>query len=124
MTPIGKTTARSWLAAVVIPILAWPGAAQAIEPIVLTLENHRFTPDRVTVPSGQRLRIEVINNDDTVEEFESYDLKIEKIVVAGGKIAVFAGPLKPGEYKFFGDYHPDQANGLLIAVAPPPANSP
>ena len=118
MRTIGTTMARPWLTAAVMLILAWPVACRAVDPVVLTLKDHKFTPDNVTVPSGQRIRIEVINNDDTVEEFESYDLKIEKIVVAGGRVTVFAGPLKPGQYKFFGDYHPDQAFGLLIAVTP------
>jgi hypothetical protein len=28
---------------------------------------------------------------------------------------VFLGPLDPGEYKFFGDFHQDTAQGVLIA---------
>ena len=114
-------TLRQWLAfapALTALLVVAPRAADAADPVVLTLKDHKFNPDRVTVPAGQRFRIEVINNDDTVEEFESYDLKIEKIVVPGGKITASAGPLRPGEYKFFGDYHPDQAVGVLIVVAP------
>ena len=33
----------------------------------------------------------------------------------GAKITVFAGPLKPGTYKFFDDYHPEQAKGTVTA---------
>ena len=90
--------------------------ASAAELVQLTLKDHRFTPDQVTVPSGERFRIEVTNQDATPAEFESSDLRAEKIVVPGGKIAVFAGPLRPGTYKFFDDYHPDQAQGTLVAV--------
>jgi len=68
------------------------------------------------VPAGERFRIEVENQDPTPAEFESNDLRIEKIVVPGGRIAVMAGPLKPGTYKFFDDYHPDEAKGTLTAV--------
>jgi hypothetical protein len=100
--------------------IAVPRGVWAADAIVLTIKDHKFTPESVTVPAGLRFRIEVINNDDTPEEFESYDLKIEKIVVPGGKIIMNAGPLKPGQYKFFGDYHPDQTVGTLIAVAPSP----
>jgi Cupredoxin-like domain len=39
-------------------------------------------------------------------------------VVGGGKISVFVGPLKPGTYAFFDDYHPDTAKGTMIAKAP------
>ena len=44
-------------------------------------------------------------------------MKFEKIVVSGGHIRVFAGPLHPGTYKFFDDYHPDTATGTITAVA-------
>jgi hypothetical protein len=97
-------------------LLAAPLAALAADPIVLTIKNHRFTPTEVSVPAGERIRIEVENQDSTPAEFESSDLRVEKIVVPGGKIIVMAGPLKPGTYKFFDDYHPDTANGTMTAV--------
>jgi hypothetical protein len=96
---------------------AAPLQARAAEPVQLTLSNHRFQPEHVTVPAGERFRIELTNQDDTTDEFESYDMKIEKIVVSGGKVAVMAGPLHPGTYKFFDDYHPDTAVGTITAEA-------
>lgn len=94
-----------------------PGAAVAAEPVQLTLKDHRFVPAEVSVPAGERFRIAVSNQDATPSEFESSDLRVEKIVVAGGTITVFAGPLKPGAYKFFDDYHPDTATGTITAAA-------
>ena len=98
-----------------IPFIASPGA-WAADPLVLTLKNHQFTPDRAEVPAGERVQIDVVNQDDTTSEFESHDLKVEKIVAAGGKITVRVGPLKPGLYNFFDDYHPDTARGTITAV--------
>jgi heme/copper-type cytochrome/quinol oxidase subunit 2 len=92
-----------------------PARAADTAPVALTLKDHRFTPDAVTVPAGTRFRIEVANQDPVPAEFESTDLRVEKIVVPGGKISVMAGPLKPGSYKFFDDYHPETA-GTLTAV--------
>jgi hypothetical protein len=92
-------------------------AALAAETITLTLKEHLFVPREVSVPAGERFRIEIENQDPTPAEFESADLRVEKIVVPGGKIAVMAGPLKPGIYKFFDDYHPDTAKGTMTAVA-------
>ncbi len=94
---------------------AAPGTASAAEPVQLTIKDHRFTPAAIAVPAGERFRIEVSNQDPTPAEFESNDLRVEKIVVPGGKITVFAGPLKPGTYVFFDDYHPDLAKGVLTA---------
>jgi hypothetical protein len=93
-----------------------PAAARAADPVKLVLKDHRFAPDHVQVPAGERLRLEVANQDSTPAEMESYDMKFEKIVVPGGHIAVSAGPLKPGTYKFFDDYHPDTAQGTVTAV--------
>jgi hypothetical protein len=93
------------------------GAAWAADPISLTLKDHRFVPADVTAPANERFRIEVVNQDPTPSEFESSDLRVEKIVVPGGKISVMAGPLKPGKYTFFDDYNPDQAKGTLTATS-------
>jgi len=92
-------------------------AAFAADPVTLTIKDHRFAPSELKVPAGERFRIEVENRDATPAEFESTDLRVEKIVVPGGKIAVMVGPLKPGIYKFFDDYHPDTATGTMTAVA-------
>jgi Cupredoxin-like domain len=124
---VGDLTARSapsFLAQMILLALAsvcalLPNsvAALAAEAITLTIKNHHFVPSEVSVPAGERFRIEVENQDLTPAEFESADLRVEKIVVPGGKIAVMAGPLKPGIYKFFDDYHPDTAKGTMTAVA-------
>lgn len=90
--------------------------ALAADPIVLTLKNHHFTPNAITVPAGERLRIDVKNDDPTPAEFESHDLRVEKIVPPGGHISVLVGPLKPGTYRFFDEYHPDTAQGTLTAI--------
>ncbi|HEX2941364.1 MAG TPA: cupredoxin domain-containing protein [Rhodopila sp.] len=93
-----------------------PLPLHAAQPAKLTLKDHKFTPDTLTVPAGTRIRLEVTNQDGTPAEFESSDLRVEKIVVAGGTISVFIGPLKPGTYSFFDDYHPESAKGSLTAV--------
>lgn len=93
--------------------------AAAADKVQLVIKDHKFTPSEVTVGAGQRFQIEVSNQDATPSEFESSDLRAEKVVVPGGKITVNAGPLKPGTYKFFDDYHPDTALGTLTAVERP-----
>ena len=111
-------------AAAVSVILAAPaGLARAAEPVTLTLKDHRFVPDHTDVPAGERFQIVVENQDDTAGEFESFEMKLEKIVAPGTKITVRAGPLRTGSYKFFDDYHPDTAQGTLTAVEGSPAKS-
>jgi heme/copper-type cytochrome/quinol oxidase subunit 2 len=106
-----------WLTVLLASICALLPAALAADAVTLTIKDHRFAPSELSVPAGERFRIEVENKDATPAEFESADLRVEKIVVPGGKIAVMVGPLKPGIYKFFDDYHPDTATGTMTAVA-------
>lgn len=81
----------------------------------LTIKNHQFSPDQLTVPAGQKIKLVVVNQDPTPEEFESYALNREKVVGGNGKITIYVGPLKPGKYPFFGEFHEDTAKGVLIA---------
>ncbi len=91
------------------------GPALADEPQTVEFRQHRFYPDHIVVPAGQRVKLEVRNTDDTADEFESTDLNREKLVAPGGSVTVFLGPLDPGSYKFFGDFHRDTAQGVIDA---------
>lgn len=82
--------------------------------LYLAIENHRFAPEELRAPANKKFKIVVENKDPTPEEFESIDLKREKIILPRGKITITLGPLKPGAYSFFGDFHQDTAQGRLI----------
>lgn len=81
----------------------------------LVIENHRFTPERLEVPAGQKVKLQVENRDATPEEFDSDALRIEKVVIGHGKGVVYVGPLKAGEYPFIGEYHEKTAKGVIVA---------
>jgi hypothetical protein len=81
----------------------------------LIIRQHRFIPAQLTIPAKTKVKLVVINEDATPEEFESHELNREKIVTGKGRITVFIGPLKPGKYPFFGEFHMDTAQGVLIA---------
>ena len=81
----------------------------------LTIRNHRFEPNELVVPAGQKIKLEIENQDATPEEFESYELNREKVVPAKGTVVIFVGPLKPGRYPFFGEFNKESAKGELIA---------
>ncbi|HWI82816.1 cupredoxin domain-containing protein [Ramlibacter sp.] len=82
---------------------------------LLVIKNHRFEPAELKVPAGQRVKLTVHNQDGTAEEFESHKLNREKIIPPGGKVVIFIGPLKPGKYEFFGEYHEATAKGVVVA---------
>ena len=92
------------------------GAIAAGEPeFALAIENHKFTPDRIEVPAGKKVKLLVENKDATPEEFESSALKIEKVIPGKSKATIFVGPLKPGEYKFVGEFNEKTAKGVIVA---------
>ena len=93
------------------------GALGAAEPAsyTLTIKNHRFQPNVLNVPAGKRFKLIVRNLDATPEEFESKSLNREKVVRGHGKVTVNVGPLKPGTYKFYGEFHEKTAHGRIVA---------
>src|SRR4030095_5168171 len=77
----------------------------------IVIKDHRFTPAELTVPADTKIRLVVVNEDPTPEEFESYDFNREKIVPGHGRIVVFVGPLKAGKYEYFGEFNMATARG-------------
>jgi plastocyanin len=86
----------------------------SVREVTLTLKDHKFEPATVEAKANEKLILTVVNTDAKAEEFESHDLKREKIVAAGSTVKINVGPLKPGTYKFFGEYHEATAKGEII----------
>ena len=80
----------------------------------LHIKDHKFIPDILELPAGKKICIIVHNDDPTIEEFESADLKREKIVLGNSAIKIILAPLVPGEYKFFGDFYQETAQGKIV----------
>lgn len=109
---------KLWL--VVIGALVAGGAlapaARAADPeVALTIEGNRFVPEEVKVKAGAPFVLVVTNKDATAEEFESKELRIEKIVPGGKTVRIRVRALKPGTYPFFGEYHEKTAKGRIVA---------
>jgi hypothetical protein len=93
--------------------VAAPAIAQ--EAFVIVIKEHRMVPAELQVPAGQKIKLLVDNQDPTPEEFESHTLNREKIIPGNSKATIFIGPLKPGTYEFFGEFHQETAQGKIIA---------
>ena len=103
---------RAVVAALLL-ICAVPAFAE--EPtITITLRDHQFVPSEVPVPAGVKVTLVIRNEQPTTAEFESTSLHREKIVNAGGEITVFVGPLDPGSYEFFDDFHGATRGHLVV----------
>lgn len=103
-------------AALVVGPFLLAGPAQAADgEFTIVIKEHKFNPARLEVPAGQKLVLTIDNQDPTPEEFESRDFKAEKIIGGGKSARINVSPLKPGEYKFFGEFNMDTAQGVLVA---------
>ena len=90
-------------------------AADAPGEIALTIENNRFQPEELKVKAGAPFVLVITNKDKGPEEFESHDLRIEKVIPAGKTIRLKMPSLKAGSYRFVGEYHEKTAKGRIIA---------
>ena len=109
---------RAILAGPALALLLHLSAAVAADepaPIQVTIKDHRFTPAEIHVPAGKPARLEITNQDPTAEEFDSSALQIEKVIAGGRAAPVRLRPLEKGRYPFMGEYHPDTAQGVIVA---------
>jgi plastocyanin len=100
------------LAMLTLSAAAW---AQAPAEVALTIQNNRFSPEEIKVKAGSAFVLVIANKDAGAEEFESKDLRIEKIIPGGKTVRLKMPALKPGTYRFFGEYHEKTAQGRIVA---------
>ena len=114
----GWVTAGLWICTVAAGVMgmgapsAW--AAPDTPPPVLTLHGQAFQPRALTIPAGQQVKIVIKNDDVLPAEFESGDLNQEKVIPGGTALPLYVGPLRPGTYKFFNDFHPASTGALVV----------
>ncbi|MFK8049011.1 MAG: cupredoxin domain-containing protein [Halioglobus sp.] len=96
-------------------LLIRAGFCSAATPIVeVEIRNHLFHPDTLRIPANTKVKLIVYNRDATPEEFESYELNREKVIMGGRKANIFIGPLDRGTYPFFGEFNPLTAQGRVV----------
>lgn len=95
--------------------VAQPLHAENLPVFNLTIKDARYLPETVEVPADRKIKLVIKNEGPGSEEFESSDLNREKVIKAGKTAEVTIGPLKPGTYKFIGEFHPQTAQGRIIA---------
>ena len=89
-------------------------AAEEMAVFKLSAKDGKFDPLKIDVPAGKRFKIELSNDGKGPMEFESKDLKQEKVLAAGAKSSIVINALKPGAYSFFDEYHMDAPKGQIV----------
>lgn len=110
-----KTIFRQPVALLMLGLLfPFHAGAEDLPTFQLIVKNGHFYPETVEAPAGKKFKIVVKNDGTSPEEFESIELRKETVLAPGVTRAVVLAPMKPGTYKFFGDFHPDTAKGQIV----------
>jgi len=102
---------RTFITALLI-ISAAPVFAQQA-PITIAVRDRQFVPAEVPVPAGIKVELIIRNEQTMPAEFESKSLHREKVIAPGASASIFVGPLSPGRYEFFDDFHP-ATRGVVV----------
>jgi hypothetical protein len=100
-------------------VLALSGALSAVRaaemPVIkIEMRDGSITPSRIEVPANVPFKLEITNSGKTPVEFESNELKREKVLAPDSSSSIVFRRLEPGEYPFFDDFHPE-AKATLVA---------
>lgn len=102
-----------WVAALLT--LSLPAVAPAEDPTFsIVLKNNQFVPSEAQIPAGIKVKLVVRNENRTASEFESNQFHREKVIAPGQQITLYVGPLDPGSYEFFDDFHPQTRGHLIV----------
>lgn len=95
-----------------------PALAADLPTFTLTFNaDGTFEPARLEVPAG-RFKLILVNQSKEPVEFESLQLRKEKVLGPGVTSFVVLSISRPGEYPFFDDFHQD-AKGTLVVLPKP-----
>jgi len=95
--------------------LSWTASTFSAPIYEIEIRGNLFYPSELVVPSNTKIKLLIINKDPTPEEFESYELNREKVILGNSRTIIFIGPLNAGKYPFFGEFNPSTAIGTIIA---------
>lgn len=117
----GNTMRPRWhvlrtIALAMAVLLFAPAQAGASDLLTYTVvgKEGKLIPDKLEVPAGMRFKIVLRNEGHDAIEFESLRLRKEKVLAPGVESFMVIAPLKPGEYEFFDEFHPNTGRCLII----------
>jgi len=113
--PLRLLTHPVTIAALILLAALAPVQAQDMPTFNLLIKAGHFIPETLEVPANTKFRLLIKNEGPGAEEFESIELRKEKVLAPGASSFLIFQPMKPGTYKFFGDFHPETAQGRIVA---------
>ncbi|MDB5650324.1 MAG: hypothetical protein JWL62_1844 [Hyphomicrobiales bacterium] len=107
---------RAIFGALVLLGLSAPGVRAAEDPVFrIEFKDGAMSPREIEVPANTRIKLDLVNTGETPAEFESTELRKEKVIAPKSSGSLIIRTLAPGRYEFFDDFHPGSPPAVLIA---------
>ncbi len=103
------------IATLICAALANAGARAEDPTFRIEFKDGVVTPNRFEAPAKTRIVLELVNTGETPAEFESKELRKEKVLAPGTSSTLVLRALDPGEYDFIDDFHPEAPASVLVA---------
>lgn len=112
-----RRDAAWWTVPMCIAMLGAPifASADDMPTFQIEMNNGAIKPLQLQVPANRPFKLEIHNTGTTPVEFESLELRKEKVLGPQVKSFMVIRRLPPGEYKFFDDFHPNSPRAVLIS---------
>lgn len=107
-------TKRLLIALAAVAIAA-PARAQELPAFEIVMKDGVFSPERLEVPAGKRIKLVLKNQGRGPAEFENLGMRVEKVLAPGVTSFVVLHNLRPGEYRFVDEFRPGGGTLTLIA---------
>ncbi len=101
--------------ALLLTLSSVPAHADDMPTFHLLMKDGRLFPETLEVPANTKFRLQIRNEGPGAAEFESLELRKETVLAPGVTRTLVFHPMKPGAYKFFDDFHPETAQGKIVA---------
>ena len=99
--------------AAVMPLSDAP-LAQEMPVFKIEMRDGTITPSVIEAPANTPFKFEISNTGQTPVEFESLELKREKVLAPGATSSIVFRRVEAGEYEFFDDFHPEARAKLVV----------
>jgi hypothetical protein len=104
------------LGGLVLMSVGTSGLRAAEDPVFrIEFKDGTMSPREIEVPANTRIKLDLVNAGDTPAEFESTELRKEKVLAPHSSSSLIIRTLAPGRYEFFDDFHPGSPPAVLIA---------
>jgi hypothetical protein len=92
---------------------------RADEPPLFRIEikDGVISPKQTEVPANKDFKLEVANTGSVPAEFESKQLRQEKVLAPGKTVTITIRALAPGDYQFVDEFHENDDAGQGVIVA-------